>query len=96
MRETPWTSPAMGCISKSIMLESSCMITFVHKYVIHFCAVWFDVFFQAAFLLIMSSPAFQMFVTPYVGFTDGACHSTQNLFSVAWAIYTPNGELIDL
>ena len=38
----------------------------------------------------------QMFVTPYVGFTDGASRSTGNLSSVAWVIYDPNGELIDL
>ena len=37
-----------------------------------------------------------MFVTPHIGFVDGACHSTRNLSSVAWAIYNPNGELIDL
>ena len=33
---------------------------------------------------------------PYVGFADGACCSTCNLSSVAWAIYDPHGELIDL
>ena len=38
----------------------------------------------------------QMFVTPYVGFADGASRSTQNLSSVAWVIYDPDGELIDL
>ena len=34
--------------------------------------------------------------TPYVGFADGACRSTCNLSSVAWAIYDPHGELLDL
>lgn len=33
---------------------------------------------------------------PYVGFGDGACRSTCNLSSVAWVIYDPRGELIDL
>ena len=33
---------------------------------------------------------------PYVGFADGACRSTRNLSSVAWVIYDPHGELIDL
>ena len=33
---------------------------------------------------------------PYVGFADGACHSTCNLFSAAWVIYDPHGELLDL
>ena len=32
---------------------------------------------------------------PYVGFADGACHSTRNLSSVAWVIYDPHGKLID-
>ena len=33
---------------------------------------------------------------PYIGFTDGASHSTQNLAYVAWAIYAPTDELISL
>lgn len=33
--------------------------------------------------------------SPYVGFADGACRSTCNLSSTAWAIYDPHGELID-
>jgi hypothetical protein len=33
---------------------------------------------------------------PYLGFTDGASHSTQNLASAAWAIYAPTDELISL
>ena len=37
-----------------------------------------------------------MFVTPHIGFTDGAYRSTRNISSVAWAIYNPSGELIDL
>ena len=37
-----------------------------------------------------------MFATPHIGFAHGACHSTQNLSSAAWAIYDPNGELIDI
>lgn len=87
MRVTLWKSPTMGCTSKIIRNESSRMVTYVHKCVIHFCAVWFGVFFQATFLLIMSSPTLQMFVTPYVSFADGACRSTQNLSSAAWDIY---------
>lgn len=34
--------------------------------------------------------------TPYVGFADGACRSTCNLSSAAWAIYDTHGELLDL
>jgi ribonuclease HI len=33
---------------------------------------------------------------PYIGFADGASRSTQNLASVAWAIYAPTDELISL
>ena len=36
-----------------------------------------------------------MFATPHVGFTDGAFHSIRNLSSATWAIYDPNGELIE-
>ena len=37
-----------------------------------------------------------MSMTPLISFADGACRSTQNLSSVEWATYDPNGELIDL
>ena len=37
-----------------------------------------------------------MSITPYVGFADGASHSTRNLSLAAWVIYNPAGELIDL
>ena len=37
----------------------------------------------------------QMSGAPYIGFADGACHSTRNLSSTAWVIYDPHGELID-
>ena len=33
---------------------------------------------------------------PYIGFADGASRSTQNLASVAWAIYAPKNKLISL
>ena len=33
---------------------------------------------------------------PYIGFTNGASRSTQNLASAAWAIYAPTNELISL
>jgi ribonuclease HI len=41
---------------------------------------------------------FQMSVSslPYIGFTDGASRSTQNLASAAWEIYAPTNELISL
>jgi ribonuclease HI len=37
-----------------------------------------------------------VFSLPYIGFTDGASRSTQNLASVAWAIYAPTDEIISL
>jgi hypothetical protein len=41
---------------------------------------------------------FQMseFSSPHISFIDYASHSTQNLASAAWAIYTPTSELISL
>jgi len=30
----------------------------------------------------------------FVGYADGASHSSQNLSSVAWAIFDPSGELV--
>jgi hypothetical protein len=33
---------------------------------------------------------------PHIGFADGTSRSTQNLASVAWAIYAPTNELISL
>ena len=37
-----------------------------------------------------------MFITPYVGFADGASRSTRNLSSAAWVIYDPASELVNL
>ena len=31
---------------------------------------------------------------PFVGYADGASHSTQNLSFATWAIFTPSGELV--
>lgn len=31
---------------------------------------------------------------PFVGYADGASHSTQNLSSAAWAIFAPSGKLV--
>jgi ribonuclease HI len=33
---------------------------------------------------------------PYIGFADGASHSTQNLAFAAWAIYAPTNKIISL
>jgi ribonuclease HI len=37
-----------------------------------------------------------VFSLPYIGFVDGSSCSTQNLASIAWAIYAPTNELISL
>ena len=37
-----------------------------------------------------------MFIIPYVGFADGASHSTRNLSLATWVIYNPAGELVNL
>ena len=37
-----------------------------------------------------------MSITPYIGFADGGSCSTKNLSSIAWVIYNPAGELVNL
>ena len=32
----------------------------------------------------------------YIGFADGACHSTQNISSAAWVICSPYDELVSM
>ena len=32
----------------------------------------------------------------YIGFADGACHSTRNISSAAWVIYSPTDELVSM
>ena len=32
----------------------------------------------------------------YIGFADGACHSTWNISSAAWVIYSPTDELVSM
>ena len=32
----------------------------------------------------------------YIGFVDGACHSTRNISSTAWVIYSPTDELVSM
>ena len=32
----------------------------------------------------------------YIGFVDGGCHSTRNISSAAWVIYSPTDELVSL
>ena len=90
-----WISPEMGCILRNVMHES-----FVHvlcTYVFFsFLYIFGLVCFASVFLLIGSCLFVQMSITPYVSFMDGASHSTRNLSSLAWVIYDPSGELIEL
>ena len=76
-------------------MSHSCMFC-VHRCFCHFCTFFGLVSFASIFLLIGSFLIVQMSITPYVGFTDGASRSTNNLPSATWVIYNPNGELIDL
>ena len=32
----------------------------------------------------------------YIGFADGTCRSTRNIFSAAWVIYSPSDELVSM
>ena len=34
------------------------------------------------------------YLKPFFGYANGASRSTQNLSTAAWAIFTPNGELV--
>ena len=52
--------------------------------------------FVSVFLLIGSCLFVKMSISLYVGFADGASRSTRNFSSVAWVMYNPIGELIDL
>ena len=47
-------------------------------------------------LLTLCPTCLQMSSDHYVGFADGACHSTRNLSSATWALFAPDGELINL
>ena len=44
----------------------------------------------------MCSTWFVDVIEPLCQFVDGAYHSTRTLSSTAWAIYDPNGELVNL
>ena len=68
----------------------------VHRFFFHFCTFFGLVCFASVFLLVGLLVIEQMSITPYVGFADGASHSTEKLSSVAWVIYDSAGELIDL
>ena len=37
-----------------------------------------------------------MSLQTYIGFADGACHSTQNISSATWVIYSPSDELVSM
>jgi len=37
-----------------------------------------------------------MLSSHYLGFADGTCHSIRNFSSTTWALFAPDGELIDL
>jgi hypothetical protein len=76
------------------MCTSTCIFIvsyFLCVIVVRFSVIWSlplcDVVFD--FQMLESS-------LPHIVFADGASRSTQNLASVAWAIYTPTNELVTL
>ena len=75
---------------------SACILLY-HTLVCYFC-VFFRYLVSTPNCLSCVVLGFQMSVSllPYIGFTDGASHSTQNLASVALEIYAPTDELISL
>jgi ribonuclease HI len=72
---------------------------FVYVVPYFWCAIFF-LFSNDFYLLCLSCIVLDLQMStlplPYVGFVDGASHSTQNLASVAWEIYMPTDELISL
>ena len=94
MKEILSISPETGFTSKSTMLRSFFMVTYVHQCVIHFCTTWFCVivFKQISCLL-----CFSCFADVY----NSSCWFHRWCLpkylepSAAWAIYNLNSELID-
>ena len=37
-----------------------------------------------------------MSLQAYIGFVDGACCNTRNIFSASWVIYSPTDELVSM
>jgi ribonuclease HI len=78
--------------------------SFVHEYMYFMyhtaCVCYFSFVFDVIWSLPLRDIVFdcQMseYSLPYIGFADGASHSTRNLASAAWAIYAPTNELISL
>ena len=88
----------MGCIWNVTMLnhESS---NFLY-YIVYICCwfaftilICFYSFFYVSNPLYISSQMYK-YLEPLVGYADGASHSTQNLSSAAWAIFSLNDELV--
>jgi ribonuclease HI len=76
----------------------------VHEYLYFMyhteCVCYFSFAFDVIWFLPLRGIVFdcQMseYFLPYIGFADGASHSTRNLASAAWEIYVPTNELISL
>jgi hypothetical protein len=75
--------------------------SFLHE-LLYFSVSYFSVIFHCMVSTFIFLPCvvlgFHMLVSllPYIGFANGASHSTQNLAYVAWKIYAPTDELISL
>jgi len=76
----------------------------VHEYLYFYCIILLVCYCSSLLSLSGLCPYvtivfdFQMSESslPYIGFADGASHSTQNLASAAWIIYAPTNELVSL
>jgi len=58
MKAIFWINTETSFISRSNMLKSSCMVTCVHYYVIHFCAMWFSVLVFKQLSCLLCFPCF--------------------------------------
>jgi hypothetical protein len=73
---------------------------------VFYCIILFVCYFSMLFHYLVSALnclscvvlGFQMSESslPHIGFANGVICSTQNLASIAWAIYAPTNELISL
>jgi hypothetical protein len=78
--------------------------SFVHEYLYFMyhteCVCYFSFSFDVIGSLPLCDVVFDCQISeyslPYIGFANGASHSTQNLASATWAIYAPTNEVIFL
>jgi hypothetical protein len=78
------------------MLRSS-LHKFLYFYsIIHLCSFHYLVSTPNCLPCVVLGFHMSPYSLPYIGFADGASHSTQSLDFVSWAIYAPTNKLIIL